>query len=340
MGSEGDDEVVPDGHGAMGAFILRRLAISVPLIAASSLLVFMLVAVSGDPLAELRSNPNTPVRIIEERREQLGLNDPLLVRYGRWAKGAVTLDFGKALDAEPVSQKLVRSIGVTMRLLVGTLFVAVVLGMAIGVLAALRQYSKFDYLSTFFAFVFFSMPVFWLAAVLKDIGIRINKALGHQFFFTMGEQTTGLSGGLLAVWGDRIGHLVLPATTLILIQVAAWSRYQRASMLDVLDADYVRTARAKGLPPGKVILRHTLRNALIPLVTLVAIDFGLLMSGAVITEQVFNWNGMGSMLINGILSRDTNVVQAWLLVSAVMVVAFNLLADILYGYLDPRIRRG
>lgn len=324
----------------MVGFILRRLAISVPLIAASSFLVFMLVAVSGDPLAELRANPNTPVRIIEERRAELGLNDPLLVRYGRWARGALTLDLGRSLDAEPVRDKLVRSVGVTMRLLGGTVAVAVVLGMAIGVGAALRQYSKFDYVSTFFAFVFFSMPVFWLAAVLKDIGIRINQALGYQLFFTVGEQTPGLVGGFATVWGDRLGHLVLPVTTLILIQVAAWSRYQRASMLDVLDADYVRTARAKGLAPGKVILRHTLRNALIPLVTLVAIDFGLLMSGAVITERVFNWNGMGRLLVDGILDRDVNVVQGWLLVSAVMVVVFNLIADILYGYLDPRIRRG
>jgi peptide/nickel transport system permease protein len=134
--------------------------------------------------------------------------------------------------------------------------------------------------------------------------------------------------------------MILPVLTLILIQVAGWSRYQRATMLDVLSADYVRTARAKGLSPGKVILRHTLRNALIPIVTLVAIDFGLLMSGAVITETVFAWNGMGRLLVRGLIDRDANVVQAWLLVSAFMVVLFNLLADIAYGYLDPRIRRG
>ncbi len=323
----------------MGGFILRRLAISIPLVALSSLLVFLLVALSGDPLADLRANPNTTEQIIELRRAELGLDDPLLVRYGRWAKGALAGDLGETLDAEPVRAKLFRSIGVTLRLLAGTVVVAVVLGMAIGVAAALRQYSRFDYLSTFFAFVFFSMPVFWLAAVLKDVGIRINQALDYRLFFTVGEQTPDLSGGFFTVWSDRLGHMVLPVLTLILIQVAAWSRYQRASMLDVLNADYVRTARAKGLPPGKVILRHTLRNALIPLVTLVAIDFGLLLSGAVITERVFNWNGMGRLLVEGLIDRDVNVVQGWLLVSAFMVVAFNLIADILYGYLDPRIRR-
>jgi peptide/nickel transport system permease protein len=176
--------------------------------------------------------------------------------------------------------------------------------------------------------------------VLKDVGIRINNELGFRLFFTIGEKDPTVTGGFLEVAGDRLGHMILPVLALILIQVAGWSRYQRASMLDVLSADYVRTARAKGLAPGKVILRHTLRNALIPIVTLVAIDFGLLMSGAVITERVFQWNGMGTLLIRGLIDRDANVVQAWLLVSALMVVLFNLLADIAYGYLDPRIRRG
>jgi peptide/nickel transport system permease protein len=258
-----------------------------------------------------------------------------------WAKGAVRGDFGTSfVTGEKVAPKLWRAIGVTLRLLAGAVLLAVLFGVVIGVGAALRQYSKFDYLATFFAFVFFSMPVFWLAAVLKDVGIRINQFIGFNLFFTVGEQTPGLSGGFLSIWADRLGHLILPALTLILIQIASWSRYQRASMLEVLNADYVRTARAKGLPPWRVITRHALRNALIPIVTLVAIDFGLLLSGAVITETVFAWSGMGRLLLNGLERQDINVVQAWLLVSATMVVAFNLVADVLYGYLDPRIRRG
>jgi peptide/nickel transport system permease protein len=325
----------------MAGFILRRLAISIPLIALASFLVFVLVAVSGDPLGELRANPSITEAQIEARRHELGLDRPLLARYTDWATGAVTGDFGRSSqDNEPVVDKLARAITVTLRLLGAALSLAVLLGVAIGVAAALRQYSRFDYASTFFAFVFFSMPVFWLAAVLKDVGIRLNEALGFRLFFTIGEKDPTVAGGFLDVFGDRLGHMILPVLALILIQVAGWSRYQRASMLDVLSADYVRTARAKGLSPGKVILRHTLRNALIPIVTLVAIDFGLLMSGAVITETVFAWNGMGRLLLDGLLDRDTNVVQAWLLVSAAMVVLFNLLADVAYGYLDPRIRRG
>ncbi len=325
----------------MAGFILRRLAISVPLIALASFLVFLLVAVSGDPLGELRSNPSITEAQIEARRHELGLDRPLMTRYVDWATSALTGDFGRSSeDNEPVTDKLGRAIGVTLRLLGGALTFAVFLGVAIGVAAALRQYSKFDYLSTLFAFIFFSMPVFWLAAVLKDVGIRINDALGFRLFFTIGEKDPTVVGGFFTVWGDRLGHMILPVMALILIQVAGWSRYQRAAMLDVLSADYVRTARAKGLAPAKVILRHTLRNALIPIVTLVAIDFGLLMSGAVITETVFAWNGMGRLLLRGLIDRDSNVVQAWLLVSATMIVTFNLLADILYGYLDPRIRRG
>jgi peptide/nickel transport system permease protein len=324
----------------MGGFILRRLAISVPLVVVSSFVVFLLVAAAGDPLAELRSNPNTPRSTIEARRKQLNLDKPVLVRYGMWAGKAVRGDFGRSfVTGEKVGPKLWRAILVTLRLLAGSLLLAVLFGVLIGVAAALRQYSKFDYLATLFAFVFFSMPVFWLAAVLKDVGIRINQFVGHSLFFTVGEQTPGLSGGFFTVWGDRIGHLILPALTLILIQIASWSRYQRASMLEVLGADYVRTAKAKGLSPGRVIVRHALRNALIPIVTLVAIDFGLLLSGAVITETVFAWSGMGRLLIGALQRQDTNVVQAWLLVSAMMVVVFNLVADILYGYLDPRIRR-
>jgi len=325
----------------MGGFILRRLAISIPLVIFSSFLVFMLVAAAGDPLAELRGNPSIPQSTIEARRRQLHLDKPVLVRYEMWAKGAVRGDCGTSfVTGEKVGPKLWRAILVTLRLLAGAVLLAVLFGVLIGVGAALRQYSKFDYLATFFAFLFFSMPVFWLAAVLKDVGIRINEFTGWQLFFTVGEQTPGLSGGFFSIWSDRLGHLILPCLTLILIQIASWSRYQRASMLEVLNADYVRTARAKGLPPWRVITRHALRNALIPIVTLVAIDFGLLLSGAVITETVFAWSGMGRLLLEGLKRQDINVVQAWLLVSATMVVVFNLLADVLYGYLDPRIRRG
>lgn len=325
----------------MLAFTLRRLAISVPVIFASSFIVFVLVATAGgDPLADLRLRPGVSEQTIQVRRQQLNLDEPVLERYGMWIKGVAQGDLGRSISEEEIRPLLFRRIGVTLRLVLLATVISVLVAALIGSLGALRQYSKLDYTTTFLAFVFFSMPVFWLAALLRDLGIRINDALGRRLFFVVGEQTPGIGGGFLDVWADRIGHLVLPTLTLVLIQMAALSRYQRGAMLEVLNADYVRTARAKGVPERGVLFRHALRNALIPVVTVVAIDFGAVLSGAVITETVFGWSGMGRLLVDALKVKDVNVVQAWLLVTAVMVVAFNLLADLLYGYLDPRIRRG
>lgn len=324
----------------MLAFTLRRLAVSIPVVIASSFIVFVLVATAGgDPLADLRLRPGVSEATIQLRRQQLNLDKPVLERYGIWVKGVVRGDLGRSVGNEEVSTELVRAMGVTLRLVLFATVVSVILAVFIGSLGAVKQYSKFDYTATFFAFVFFSMPVFWLAALLRDIGIRINDALGYRLFFVVGEQTPGIGGGFLNVQLDRLGHVLLPSLTLILIQMASWSRFQRGSMLEVLNADYIRTARAKGLSASRVLFRHALRNALIPVVTVVAIDFATILGGAILTETVFSWSGMGRMLVKGLLQKDVNVVQAWLLVAAVLVVVFNLLADLLYGYLDPRTRR-
>lgn len=307
----------------------------------ASVLVFALVATSGDPLAELRLNPRISPAVIQVRIQQLNLDEPVMVRYGLWAKGVLRGDFGKSLvTGEPVRPLLMRRLGVTLRLVLAATLLAVLVGVTLGVLQALKQYSRLDYTATFSAFVFFSMPVFWLAALLKDVGIRINEWLGARVFYTVGEQTPDLLGGFFTVWADRLGHLVLPSLTLILIQMASWSRFQRAGMLEVLNSDYVRTARAKGLTRRRVVFRHALRNALIPVVTIVAIDFGGIFAGAILTERIYAWTGMGQLITEGLIRQDVNVVQAWLLVVAVAVIVFNLIADVLYGYLDPRIRRG
>ena len=325
----------------MLAFTLRRLAVSIPVVIASSFIVFVLVATAGgDPLADLRLRPGVSEQTIELRRQQLNLDKPVLERYGIWVKGVVKGDLGRSISNEEIKPLLFRRMGVTMRLVLSAAVLAFVLAVVIGSIGAVKQYSKFDYGATFFAFVFFSMPVFWLAAVLKDLGIRINDALGERLFFTVGEQTPNLGGGLFTVWADRIGHLILPSLTLILISVAGWSRFQRGSMLEVLNADYMRTAKAKGLSGRTVLFRHGLRNALIPVVTVVAIDFAGVLGGAVITETVFSWTGMGKMLVDALKVQDVNVVQAWLLAAATLVILFNLVADVLYGYLDPRTRRG
>ena len=191
-----------------------------------------------------------------------------------------------------------------------------------------------------FSFVAFALPVFWLAAVFKDVGIRINRAVGHRLFFTVQQQSPGIQGSTWHRFADALGHLVLPALTLVVVNIATYSRFQRASMLDVQTADYVRTARGKGLSEGRVTLRHAMRNALIPVTTLVALDFGQLLGGAVLTERVFQWKGMGTLLVTAVSKRDVNLMQAWLVVIAITVVVFNLVADIMYGVLDPRTRRG
>lgn len=324
----------------MLAFTLRRLAISLPVVLASSFIVFVLVATAGgDPLADLRLRPGISESTIRLREKQLNLDKPVMERYGIWVKGAVRGDLGRSVSNEEVRPLLWRRLGVTMRLVLFATLVAVVFAVFLGSLGALKQYSKFDYSATFFAFVFFSMPVFWLAALLRDLGIRVNNAVGHRLFFVIGEQTPGLSGGFLAIQADRLGHIILPSLTLILITMASWSRFTRGSMLEVLNADYIRTARAKGISGARVLFRHGLRNALIPVVTVVAIDFAGILGGAVITETVFGWTGMGRLLVDALKVKDVNVVQAWLLVTALLVVVFNLVADLLYGYLDPRTRR-
>jgi peptide/nickel transport system permease protein len=322
------------------AFTLRRLAVSIPVVIASSFIVFILVATAGgDPLADLKARPGTSEAAIKARRAQLGLDKPVLERYVSWTKGAATGDLGQSINGEDVAPRLWRSLGVTLRLVLAATLIGVLIAVVIGSVSALKQYSKLDYAATFMSFVFFSMPIFWLAAVLRDVGIRTNNRLGETVFFTVGEQTPDLGGGFVTVWADRLGHLILPSLTLILVSMAGWSRYQRSSMIEVLNADYIRTARAKGLTSRTVLFRHALRNALIPVVTVVAIDFAAILGGAVVTETVFGWAGMGRLLVDALRVKDTNVVQAWLLVTAVLVILFNLVADLLYGYLDPRIRR-
>ena len=306
-----------------------------------SLVVFLLVATSGDPLSSLKASPNASPETIRAREVELNLDKPLYQRYAIWAKDAVRGDLGESTKFnEPVSSLIWRRLGVTVRLVFFATVLGVLIAIAIGVFSAIRQYSWFDHSSTAFALIFFSMPVFWLAAVLKDVGVRINRATGTRIFYTIGERTPNLDAGFIGQWTDRFSHMLLPSLTLILISVAGWSRYQRASMLDVLRADYVRTARAKGLSESKVVRNHALRNAMIPLVTVVALDFAAVMSGTIVTETVFAWKGMGTLLIEALNAQDTNVILGWLLITAVIVILFNLAADIYYGYLDPRIRNG
>jgi peptide/nickel transport system permease protein len=324
-------------------FAVRRILASVLVLLVSSFLVFTLCAASFDPLAKYYNlNPRPPESFFTNLREQLGLNDNFFLRYWHWLSGAVTGDFGETINGTPVADQLFGRILVTGRMIVAAVVIAVILAIVVGVIGAVRQHRPSDYFFTFLVYVLIALPTFWFAALLKEfVAGGVNDLFGAQVLFTIGEETPGLSlyASGWELWSDRLGHLVLPTVSLALLSFAAWSRFQRSAMLDVLGSDYMRLARAKGLTYRRTVVRHGLRNALIPLTTVVALGIGTLFGGAVITETVFVWHGMGEYLLsNGIGENDINVVLGWLLVSAVFVVLFNLMADLLYAVLDPRIR--
>ncbi|MGH3848149.1 MAG: ABC transporter permease [Pseudonocardiaceae bacterium] len=319
-------------------FILRRVLVSIPVLVAASFIVFVVAANTGDPLANLLLNPKTPRSAIAAERLRLHLGDSLVQRYQIWITHFVRGDFGQTIAGRAVRSELTHALGVTLRMIVLAAVLSVVIGVVVGVVSAVRQYSIVDYASTATSLLFYSIPVVWLAGLLKIAGIKLNETLHHTYFFTLGDQTPGLAGGFFSNMGNVLGHLYLPVLTLTLIQIASWSRYQRASMLDVLSSDYIRLARAKGISPARVLVRHSLRNALIPTVTIVAIDLAALFGGAIGTETVFGWRGMGLELVNGVKSADVNLLLGWLMITAVIVIVCNLLADIAYGVLDPRIR--
>lgn len=331
---------VKDCTGRVLTYTLRRLLVAVPVIVASTFVVFVLVALSGDPLANFKGKnppPSPQVVLVEEQR--LHLDQPLTQRYWTWITGVVHGDFGPSVRTNvDIGHELVTRFGVTIRLIALAVVLALALAIAVGVVSAVKQYSGIDYGFTFAAFLFLSMPSFWFAVLLKQGGISLNSLFGRQVVYTIGESSVVVDGGTWARLLDTAGHMVLPTVSLALISFGAWSRFQRAALLDVLNSDYVLFARAKGLSRRRVTIRHALRTALIPMVTVTALDFAALVSGAVITETVFQWRGLGDFLVSSVQQRDAYAVLGWLLVVAVAVIVLNLIADLLYALLDPRIR--
>lgn len=324
----------------MLAYAVRRIAVSIPILLLASFIVFMLVSLSGDPLAPLlERNPPPPDNVIALERERLRLDQPLLGQFWLWLSGLFVGDFGPSVNSNlEIGPEVWARFLVTFRLIAAAMVIALLLAVVVGVLSAVKQYSTLDYSATFVGFLFLAMPSFWFAILLKQWGIDFNNAVGSQVIYTIGDSSIVVDGGAWARITDVAGHMVLPTISLALISYASWSRYQRASMLEVMNSDYIRLARAKGLSHRRVMVRHGLRNALIPLTTVTALDLAAIIGGAVVTETVFQWRGMGDLLITAIRQNDVYVVMAWLLVAATVVVLFNLLADLLYAVLDPRIR--
>jgi len=319
-------------------YIIRRLLYSALVLVLASFLVFTFVTVSGDPLAGLRISPNVSEITVQNVIDRKHLDDPIPKRYVYWVQDAFTNQFGTTLlDNRPILPDLWRVIKNTLQLVLIAQLLVIIMAVLIGVFSAIRQYSPFDYTMTTFSFLGLATPVFWLALMAQVGVVQIFERTGHRIFPIANLSAVDPGTGL-DFWIDRAHHLALPVLVLTVAGIAGYSRYMRAAMLEVVNSDYVRTARAKGLSERRVTMKHALRNALIPLVTLVALDFGTILGGAVITETVFSLDGMGLYFVNALLSNDPYPVMAWLMIVAVMIVLFNLVADIAYGLLDPRVR--
>jgi peptide/nickel transport system permease protein len=316
-------------------YLLRRLLISVPVLLGISLVLFAILALApGDPFGELALNPNIPPEVRLNLRRQFGLDDPLVVRYGRWLTAMLRGDWGYSFVSRlPVQQLILQRLPTTLFVLGSAYVLALVIALPIGILSAVKPYSFFDQIATTFAFVGYSLPTFFTGLLfILVFSITLDWL---PFIYSSTIEARGLAWVV-----EHLRHAAMPIAVLGLFEAASLTRFVRAAMLEVINQDYVTTARAKGLSERLTVLKHALRNALIPVVTVVALQIPTIFTGAVITEQIFRVPGIGSLLIASIESTDTPVVMAITFVYAALVILFNILADIIYGLLDPRITYG
>ncbi len=313
----------------MTAFLLRRLGQSLLLLVLVSLIGFALVHLApGGPLAQFALTPGMSQQALNQIAHQMGLDKPLPLQYALWAGHLLIGDWGHSYrDQQPVLAIIWSHVGATLELMVSSTLLSVLIGTWVGVLGAIRRYSLADYLATIGAMVALSIPTFWFGLVV---------------IFLFSVRLAWLPAGNIGTPGaysllDAAKHLILPCLVLTLVTVATWSRYMRASMLEVINQDYIRTARAKGLAARTVLVHHALRNALLPMITLAGLQVPTLLGGALVTETVFTWPGMGRLFLDSIGYRDYPMVMGLLLFSAILVLIGNLLADLLYVVADPRI---
>ena len=314
----------------MGRFIVRRLLQAIPLLIGISIVVFLMIYLAPGDASQFAISERANEQQVQQYRHYLGLDLPWYRQYlrivGNWGRG----NLGTSLiQRRPVSSIILERLPRTVELLgLSTLF-SLLLAIPIGIISAVRQYSLADHTVTVLSFIGIAIPSFWLAIMM----ILLFSVKLH-WFPTSGTQTIGEPFNLL----DHLKHLVMPVTVLTIVQTAGWSRYMRSSMLEVLRQDYVRTAHAKGLPGRRVLFRHAFRNALMPIITLLGLSLPALVGGAIITEQIFAWNGLGQLIVTSASKRDTPVVMTMVMISAVAIVIGNLLADICYRFVDPRIQ--
>ncbi len=325
----------------MLTYVFRRGIQAIPIMFGISVIVFLIIYLSpGDPTARFRV-PRVPPEQIQALIRAYGLDKPLLEQYVAWITTFVQVWRPEAwgysfLNGQPVLDVILGRVPATVRLMGASLIITIIFAIPIGVLAAVKQYSWTDKIITTLATIGYAIPSFLIGLLILYFGGVVLKqwtggALGFPLF---GMESLGKRGD----WLDIAWHLVLPVTSLAIQQIAAWARFMRTSMLEVLHQDYVRTARAKGLPRARVLGKHALRNALIPIVTLLGLSVPALLAGAVITETIFSYPGLGSLVVNSVAGRDYPVVLALTMLGGLTVVLGNLLADVLYGVVDPRIK--
>ncbi|MGN0030375.1 MAG: ABC transporter permease [Candidatus Gastranaerophilaceae bacterium] len=315
-------------------YIFKRILQAIPLLILISFISFFIIRLSPvDPLAELKLNPSISPATVEKERQRLGLDKPIIVQYGKWAFSFVKGDLGVTSTGERVSQKLKERIPNTLLLTTVVIILTWIVGVPLGIIAAVKWRTNFDRLLTVLTSIGMAIPSFFFAVLLLLFAVKTG-------WFPIGG-LTGPNFSDLSFWGkflDISYHLVLPVIVLFTISLAGLQRQMRANMLDVLDSDYVKFARAKGLPEFVVIYKHALRNAVNPMITLLGFEFAGLLSGAALTEYVFQYPGLGRLILEAVLKSDINLVMASLMMGAVMLVAGNLIADILLIITDPRIR--
>jgi peptide/nickel transport system permease protein len=321
----------------LAKYLLRRVLATIPVVIGVTLITFMLMHVTaGSYIPGIDLNPNLKPEDVEAIKKYLGLDRPLYIQYITWLAGITHGDFGRSMiDGSLVSSHIFDRLPATLELTVTAILLGVLISIPLGITGALRRGSKIDHALTAMSVAGFAIPAFWLGLLLILVFSVQFEAWGLPFLPSGGVTTPGTGGGDLF---DRFVHLIMPATVLSFVYLSIWSRFTRSSMLEVLSQDYVRTARAKGMSERRVIYLHALRNAVIPLVTLVGLELPSLVSGALVVEVVFSWPGIGKLLYERALSTDYTTVLGITTFAALLVVGGNLLADVLYALLDPRIR--
>jgi peptide/nickel transport system permease protein len=315
----------------MGRYLTRRLIQLIPLLLLTTVVSFAVMQLApGGPLSAYEHSPSITAAQLKVIEHDLGLDQPAYIQYFRWITGIVHGQWGYSLQSgEAVTTLILGRLGNTMELIGAAFLICLLISIPLGVFTAVFRYSLFDYSATLLTFIAYSTPVFWAGLMAQ---LLFSVRLG--WLPVAGMYTEGVNWAL----GDALKHLVLPAFVLGLGLIAGWSRYLRSSMLEVMQQDYLRTARAKGLPGRSVVFKHALRNAVVPLVTVMALDVPLLFTGALVVEVVFSWPGEGRLFYDSLQNRDYPVLMGVLLVSAFLILGGNLVADMLYGWLNPRVR--